>query len=166
MLRQRNIFHKRNWRKTPDGIERGARDKQRLITGCNAGQAGAQIHHGCDQSKQPARIKAHVKASPDATGARKAIKKNGVRIIRKAGIRVQEQKNLAKRNGATGIHLHCATARCDANAIGKRTGEGRRGIAAPSVHDNHFGATRLVSFQRRQSLLDIRGLVQHRHDDR
>src|SRR4029453_7062540 len=102
MLRQRNIFHKRNWRKTPGGIERGSRDKQGLITGSNAGQARAQIHHGRDQSKQPPRTKAQVKASPDAPGARKAIKKKGVRIIRKACIRVQKQKTLAKRNGATG----------------------------------------------------------------
>jgi hypothetical protein len=166
MLRQRNIFHKGNWRETPGGIESGTCDEQRLITCGNAGQARAQVHHGSDQRKQPTRIKAYVKASPDAAGARKAIKKEGVRIIRKTGIRVQEQKNLAKRNRATGIHLHCATARCDANVIGKRTGAGRRGIAAPSVHDDHFSATRLIRLQRRQCFLDICGLVQHRHDDR
>jgi hypothetical protein len=79
---------------------------------------------------------------------------------------MQEQKNVTTSSDATDIHLHCATARCDADVIGKRTGAGGRAIPASSIHDNQLNATFSIGSEGLHCRFYGGGLVQHRHDDR
>jgi len=95
----------------------------------------------------------------------KRVEHQPVGVAGQMRVGVQEQQYVALRYTGAGVHLLGAPACGHDDAVGERAGEGERVIATAAVGDNHLDAAGAKRRQRRERGFDLRGLVQHRHDD-
>src|SRR5689334_19278477 len=65
------VLHESDRRETGRAFESRARDEDRLISCCNPGEAGPDVHHAGDQGKQEAILDPDIEPAPGAASTRK-----------------------------------------------------------------------------------------------
>jgi hypothetical protein len=106
---------------------------------------------------------AQIEATPGPASERS--RDQAVGIVRQNRIGMQEHKRRAGAECRAGIHPCAAAAWTDDHAVGQRTRQRRRAVAAAAVDHDHFRATIAQRRERLQRRSDDRRFVKRRNDD-